>query len=112
MRCAWQTKYRPDVGVMFNLATGCRGQKPDSRPLLKQAMPRLWAISLNGADDFDEKPGWGRYIQPLDKGSFEGANCSKPSRASGIKVRLGSSASGLAGMPTNTSPTRWLRGRN
>jgi len=26
--------------------------------------------TINGADEFDEQSGWGRYIQPLDRGSF------------------------------------------
>jgi hypothetical protein len=49
----------------------------DYRPLLQKAMPRLWAISLNGADVRDEKPGWAHYIQPLDKGSFDVAGPAK-----------------------------------
>lgn len=63
---------RPNVGVMFNLCHWLRVDRSrDYKPLLKQAMPRLWAVSINGADDFDEQPGWDRYIQPLDKGSFD-----------------------------------------
>lgn len=63
---------RPNVGVMFNLCHWLRvDAQRDYRPLLKQAMPRLWAISLNGADEQDPKPGWEHYIQPLDKGSFD-----------------------------------------
>jgi sugar phosphate isomerase/epimerase len=63
---------RPNVGVMFNLCHWLRVDKQrDYRPLLKRAMPRLWAVSINGADQFDEKPGWDRYIQPLDRGSFD-----------------------------------------
>ena len=63
---------RPNVGVMFNLCHWLRVDKSrDYRAALKQAMPRLWAVSINGADEFDEKPGWDHYIQPLDKGSFD-----------------------------------------
>jgi len=43
----------------------------DYRPLLQKAMPRLRAVSINGADERDEKPGWSRYIQPLGSGSFD-----------------------------------------
>jgi hypothetical protein len=46
-------------------------QSRDYERLLKRAMPRLWAVSINGADVSDEKPGWDRYIQPLDRGSFD-----------------------------------------
>ena len=43
----------------------------DYKPLLAKAMPRLWAVSINGADEFDDKPGWGHYIQPLGRCSFD-----------------------------------------
>jgi sugar phosphate isomerase/epimerase len=63
---------RPDVGVMFNLCHWLRVSKDrDYRPLLTQAMPRLLAFSVNGADEDDPKPGWGHYIQPLGRGSFD-----------------------------------------
>jgi sugar phosphate isomerase/epimerase len=63
---------RPNVGVMFNLCHWLRVDKQRNyRPLLEQAMPRLWAVSINGADSFDPKPGWAHYLQPLDKGSFD-----------------------------------------
>jgi sugar phosphate isomerase/epimerase len=63
---------RANVGVMFNLCHWLRvDSSRDYRVLLKRAMPRLWAVSINGADARDEKPGWERYIQPLDRGSFD-----------------------------------------
>ena len=63
---------RPNVGVMFNVCHWLRvDQSRDYQPLLKLAMPRLWAVSINGADAFDDQPGWARYIQPLGKGSFD-----------------------------------------
>jgi sugar phosphate isomerase/epimerase len=63
---------RPNVGVMFNLCHWLMvDRQRDYKPLLKQAMPRLWAVSINGADERDDGRGWDRYIQPLDKGSFD-----------------------------------------
>ncbi len=63
---------RPNVGVMFNLCHWLRVSKDrDYQSLLAQAMPRLLAVSINGADEFDSQPGWGRYIQPLGRGSFD-----------------------------------------
>lgn len=57
---------RPNVGVMFNVCHWLRVDTWRRLPvLLKQAMPRLWAISINGADELDPQPGWNRYIQPL-----------------------------------------------
>jgi len=63
---------RPDVGVMFNLCHWLRVSKDrDYFTPLKQAMPRLMAISINGADEWDKKPGWDKYIQPLGRGDFD-----------------------------------------
>jgi sugar phosphate isomerase/epimerase len=63
---------RPNVGVMFNLCHWLRVSKDrDYQPLLMQAMPRLRAVSINGADEFDSQPGWTHYIQPLGRGSFD-----------------------------------------
>lgn len=63
---------RPNVGAMFNLCHWLRADKSrDYQRLLKQTMPRLWAVSINGADEFDDQPGWKRYIQPLGKGNFD-----------------------------------------
>jgi len=63
---------RDNVGVMFNVCHWLRVDKSrDYKALLKQALPRLWAVSINGADEFDEKPGWSHYIQPLGKGTFD-----------------------------------------
>lgn len=63
---------RPNVGVMFNLCHWLRVDKSrDYTPLLRRALPRLWAVSINGADEFDDQPNWKRYIQPLDRGSFD-----------------------------------------
>ncbi len=63
---------RPNVGVMFNLCHWLRVSKDrDYRSRLTKAMPRLWAVSLNGADEFDDQPGWAHYIQPLGRGSFD-----------------------------------------
>lgn len=63
---------RPNVGVMFNLCHWLRVSKDrDYKPLLQRAMTRLMAVSVNGADEFDEHPGWAHYIQPLGHGSFD-----------------------------------------
>jgi len=62
---------RPNVGVMFNLCHWLRtDSQRDYRRLLALAGTHLVAVSINGADTFDSQPGWSRYIQPLDRGSF------------------------------------------
>jgi sugar phosphate isomerase/epimerase len=89
---------RPNVGVMFNLCHWLRVDKQrDYRPLLKQAMPRLWAVSLNGADEFDDKPGWNHYIQPLDKGSFDVGAFLKTLKELGYKGPIGLQCFGIGG---------------
>ncbi len=89
---------RPNVGVMFNLCHWLRVDKSrDYQPLLKQALPRLWAVSINGADNFDEKPGWSRYIQPLDRGSFDVGGLLKTLKELGYKGPIGLQCYGIGG---------------
>ncbi len=67
-----ETTDRPNVNVMFNLCHWLRVSKDrEYKPLLKRVLPRLKAVSINGADSFDADPGWSRYIQPLGQGSFD-----------------------------------------
>jgi len=89
---------RANVGVMFNLCHWLRVDKSrDYKPLLKQAMPRLWAVSINGADEFDDKPEWDRYIQPLDKGSFDVGGLLKTLKELGYKGPIGLQCYGIGG---------------
>lgn len=89
---------RPNVGVMFNLCHWLRvDASRDYRPLLKQAMPRLWAISINGADDRDEKPGWDRYIQPLGQGNFDVAGFMRTLQELGYTGPVGLQCFGIGG---------------
>jgi len=89
---------RPNVGVMFNLCHWLRVSKTrDYQPLLAQAMPRLWALSLNGADEFDDQPGWGRYIQPLGRGSFDMLAFLKTLRQLGYTGPIGLQCYGIPG---------------
>ena len=89
---------RPNVGVMFNLCHWLRVDKQrDYKHLLVQAMPRLWAISICGADEFDSKPGWEHYIQPLDKGSFDVGLLLKTLKELGYKGPIGLQCFGIGG---------------
>jgi hypothetical protein len=69
----------------------------DYKPLLQQAVPRLWPVSINGADDHDENPGWSRYIQPLDSGNFDVATFLKTLRNLGYNGPVGLQCYGIAG---------------
>ena len=89
---------RPNVGVMFNLCHWLRvDPSRDYKPLLKRAMPRLWAISLNGADERDDKPGWEHYIQPLGDGSFDMATFLKTLKELGYRGPIGLQCYGIGG---------------
>lgn len=89
---------RPNVGIMFNLCHWLRVDKQrDYRPLLEKALPRLWAISLNGADVFDEQPGWDHYIQPLDRGTFDAGQFLKTLRDIGYHGPIGLQCYGIGG---------------
>lgn len=89
---------RPNVGVMFNLCHWLRVDPArDYRPLLQRALPRLWAVSLNGADRFDGQPGWGRYIQPLGQGDFDVAGLLRTLRELGFRGPVGLQCYGIEG---------------
>jgi sugar phosphate isomerase/epimerase len=89
---------RPNVGVMFNLCHWLRVDPGRNyRPLLERAMPRLWAVSINGADVYDDKPGWDHYIQPLDRGSFDVGVLIKTLKDLGYKGPIGLQCYGIGG---------------
>ena len=89
---------RPNVGVMFNLCHWLRVDKQrDYKHLLVQAMPRLWAVSICGADEFDAAPGWDHYIQPLDKGSFDVGLLLKTLKDLGYEGPIGLQCFGIRG---------------
>jgi sugar phosphate isomerase/epimerase len=89
---------RPNVGVMFNLCHWLRVSKDrDYKSRLAKAMPRLWAVSINGADEFDDKPGWAHYIQPLGRGSFDMLAFLKTLRELGYTGPIGLQCFGIPG---------------
>jgi sugar phosphate isomerase/epimerase len=90
---------RPNVGAMFNLCHFLRVcEDRDYKTRLQKAMPRLWAVSINGADERDEKPtGWAKYIQPLDSGTFDMAAFLKTLKELGYKGPIGLQCFGIGG---------------
>ncbi len=89
---------RPNVGVMFNLCHWLRvDSSRDCRPLLRRALPRLWAVSINGADERDPNPGWERYIQPLGQGSFDVATLLRTLKDLGYRGPVGLQCYGIGG---------------
>ena len=64
---------RPNLGVMFNLCHWLKcGEAKGLEPVLRDAMPHLFAVTINGADSgLGRRGGWDKLIQPLDRGSFD-----------------------------------------
>jgi len=90
---------RPNVGVMFNL---CHWQKLGDdkllRALLTAAMPHLLAVSISGTDATgDVRRGKGKWIQPLDSGSFDMLGFLKMLRELGYAGPVGLQCYGLGG---------------
>ena len=64
----------PSLGVTFNLCHWLKveGSERDPLPLIKEALPRLNFITINGADTGDTRNiGWDKLIQPLGRGSYD-----------------------------------------
>ena len=64
---------RPGVGATFNLCHWLKveGDRDPVR-VLKAALPRLFFVSINGADNGDtKKQDWNQLIQTLDRGSYD-----------------------------------------
>lgn len=72
VRLARKTE-RANTGVMFNLCHWLKtGDETEMKPLLGSALPHLLAVSINGSDRGAEiKAGAGKWIQPLDSGTFD-----------------------------------------
>ena len=64
---------RENVGASFHLAHFLMKDETDKlKEKLSQAMPYLFLVSINGADDGDtHNMGWDRMVQPLGKGSYD-----------------------------------------
>ncbi len=88
----------PSLGVTFNLCHWLKveGSERDPLPLIKEALPRLNFITINGADTGDtQKLGWDKLIQPLGRGTYDvGAFVSK-ARAAGYRGPFGFQGYGI-----------------
>lgn len=63
---------RPNFGAGFNLChclmVGDEAKIPE---LLAEAAPKLFVVTINGADAGAGGTSWGRLIQPLDQGTYD-----------------------------------------
>jgi len=98
---------------MFNLCHWLRTDpQRDYRAVLQKGLSRLWVVTLNGADERDPQPGWNRYIQPLDSGSFDVRRFLTTLREIGFAGPVGLQCYGLGGDAREhlaRSVTAWQR---
>lgn len=102
---------RQNVGVSINL---CHELMTDQGPKLSQtireAMPYLWLVSINGADKKEPGFGWDRLIQPLGRGNFDVYGFLKELDVAGYRGPIGLQCYGLKGDPKENlrqSMTAW-----
>lgn len=78
---------RDNVGIVFNLCHWLRsGDEVNLMPRLKEALPRLMMVSVNGTDHDGD---WDRLIQPLDRGAFDVRGLLKTLESMGYKGPIG-----------------------
>ncbi len=103
---------KPNVGTVFNL---CHFLKKDEKPKLaeklKNAMPYLFLVSVNGADDGDTNNfNWERLIQPLGRGDYDVLNVLKILKELGYNNPVGLQCYNIKGQPEEflkESVTAW-----
>jgi sugar phosphate isomerase/epimerase len=92
---------RSNVGAVFNL---CHFLKTDERSALeirlKESIPYLAAVSVNGADDGNTRDmDWSRLIQPLGTGNFDVLNILRVLKNNNFKGPVGLQCYNIEGDP-------------
>jgi sugar phosphate isomerase/epimerase len=88
----------PNLGVTFNLCHWLKveGSERDPLPLIKEALPRLNFITVNGADGGDTRNlGWDKLIQPLGRGTYDVGSFVAKARAAGYRGPFGFQGYGI-----------------
>jgi sugar phosphate isomerase/epimerase len=89
---------RSNVGVTFNLCHELRsGFDPEFPQLLKQAIPRLYAVTINGANRNGQD--WDTLIQPLGRGDYDVPRLVHTIVEAGYRGPFGIQCYGLKGDP-------------
>ena len=86
------------LGVTFNLCHWLKveGSERDPLPLIKDALPRLSFITINGADTGDtQNLGWDKLIQPLGRGTYDVGAFVAKARAAGYRGPFGFQGYGI-----------------
>jgi sugar phosphate isomerase/epimerase len=87
---------RANVGVTFNLCHWLRVSRDrDARTVLAKAMPRLFVVSINGADT--DGRDWKTLIQTLDRGTFDMTGFLETLRDAGYTGPIGFQGYGIGG---------------
>jgi sugar phosphate isomerase/epimerase len=91
----------PGVGVTFNLCHWLKVEGGgDAEATLRAAMPRLFFVSINGADGGEtQKLDWKQLIQTLDRGTYEVGALLQTLRRLGYAGPIGLQAYGIGGEP-------------
>jgi len=89
---------RSNVGVTFNLCHELRsGFDPEFPQLLAKAIPRLYGVTINGADPHGQD--WTSLIQPLGRGDFDVGGLVRTIVKAGYRGPFGIQCYGLKGDP-------------
>jgi sugar phosphate isomerase/epimerase len=89
---------RSNVGATFNLCHELRsGFESDFPQLLDRAIPRLYAVTINGADRQGQD--WNTLIQPLGRGNFDVGELVGRIVKAGYRGPFGVQCYGLKGDP-------------
>jgi sugar phosphate isomerase/epimerase len=89
---------RSNVGVTFNLCHELRsGFDPEFHQLLHNAIPRLYGVTVNGADR--QGRDWNALIQPLGRGDYDVTELVRTIAKAGYRGPFGIQCYGLKGDP-------------
>jgi sugar phosphate isomerase/epimerase len=89
---------RSNVGVTFNLCHELRsGFDPEFPQLLDKAIPRLYGVTINGADR--QGRDWSTLIQPLGRGDYDVTGLVRTITKAGYRGPFGIQCFGLKGDP-------------
>ncbi len=89
---------RNNVGATFNLCHELRsGFDPEFQHLLANAIPRLYAVTINGADRQGKE--WTTLIQPLGRGDYDVTALVRTIAQAGYRGPFGIQCYGLKGDP-------------
>ncbi len=105
---------RSGVGVTFNLCHWLKVEGDrDPIPAIRAALPRLFFVSINGADRGDTRHlDWKQLIQPLDQGTYDVGQLVRRIRDLGYIGPFGLQGYGLTGDPKQNarhSMAAWLK---